>query len=385
LVEGEKAADAAAVIMPGFVASTWPGGSSAAGMADWSALKGREVWIWPDHDEPGRRAAEAVGDALLELAAGVRIVDLPPDLPEGWDLADQAPDGLDLRELINHAERHVDRLERLVEQAETDPGAPFENEAVDFLAALRGRDKAAYERARARLKKAQVRIGELDQEVERRKPEVGADDAGKGRVLELPEPEPWAEPVESAELIADLVDQIRRFMILSDHAALGAALWVIHAHAHDAAFHSPRLTLTSPTNEHRISRASGELVEPVERSRCGRVPPVPAKLAVPAAPAPRKNLLPLAGRIEPRDMEQPLPAGASVGPDRARLAVRRMRERGLGSAIGNRHDRPPVLGLFRLCARRGRVVGAVDFAEQPALLQLRLHVRLAAPGVAPPE
>jgi hypothetical protein len=243
VVEGEKSADAAAEILPEFVVITWPGGSSATSQADWSALEERKVWIWPDYDEPGRKAAEQIGDALLKLAAAVRIVDAPADLPEGWDLADPAPDGLDVRELIDHAERHVDRLERLVEDAETDPGAPFESDAVDFLAALRERDKAAYERARARLKKAHVRVSELDQEVERRKPEVGEDGAGKGKALDLTEPEPWCEPVDGAELIADLVHQIRRFVILPDHAAL----WVIHTHAHDAAFISPRLTALSPT------------------------------------------------------------------------------------------------------------------------------------------
>jgi Domain of unknown function (DUF6371) len=263
VVEGEKTADAAAELLPGFVVITWPGGSSATAQADWSALKDREVWIWPDHDEPGRKAAEAIGDVLLEIAAGVRIVDLPPDLPEGWDLADPAPDGLDARELIEHAERHVDRLERLVEQAARDAGAAFEPEAVDFLAQLRARDPAAYEPARARLKKAHVRVAALDREVERRKPEAGEDGAGKGRALELPEPEPWSEPVDGAELIADLVAQIRRYVILPDHAALGAALWVIHVHAHDAAFHSPRLTLTSPTmrcGKSTMLRTVGRLV-----------------------------------------------------------------------------------------------------------------------------
>jgi hypothetical protein len=247
LVEGEKSADAAAGVLPGYVVTTWPGGSNATGQADWSALKDREVWIWPDDDEPGRKAAEAIGDALLEMAAEVRIVDLPPDLPESWDLADERPDDLDVAGLIAHAERHVDRLERLIEDAGADPGAPFESDAIDFLAALRARDKAAYERARARLKAARVRVGELDQEVERRKPEASGDGAGKGKALELPEPEPWGEPVEGAQVIADLVEQIRRYVILSEYAALGAALWVLHAHAHDAAFHSPRLTLTSPT------------------------------------------------------------------------------------------------------------------------------------------
>ena len=70
-------------------------------------------------------------------------------------------------------QQSAERIERLIEQAAADPGAAFESGSVDFLAALRARDPAAYERARARLKKAHVRVGVLDQEVERRKPETG--------------------------------------------------------------------------------------------------------------------------------------------------------------------------------------------------------------------
>ena len=95
------------------------------------------------------------------------------------------------------------------------------------------------------MKKAKVRVGVLDQEVERRKPEPG--DRAKGKALDLPDPEPWLAPVDGAELIADIIAQIQRFVILSDHAAAASALWTIHTHAHDAAFISPRLTALSPT------------------------------------------------------------------------------------------------------------------------------------------
>ena len=108
-----------------------------------------------------------------------------------------------------------------------------------------------------------MRVAALDQEVERRKPEAEEAGDGKGKALDLPDPEPWGERVDGVELLADLVEQIRRFVILSDHAALGAALWVIHAHAHDTAFHSPRLTLTSPTmrcGKSTMLRTIGRLV-----------------------------------------------------------------------------------------------------------------------------
>lgn len=64
VVEGEKACDAARGLFPEFVVVTWPGGSGAADKADWKALDGRKVVIWPDNDEPGRKASLAIAEAL---------------------------------------------------------------------------------------------------------------------------------------------------------------------------------------------------------------------------------------------------------------------------------------------------------------------------------
>ncbi len=61
--EGAKCADAAATI-PGFVHVSWSGGSAKADKADWSTLTGREVFIYPDDDEPGMKAAQAIRNAL---------------------------------------------------------------------------------------------------------------------------------------------------------------------------------------------------------------------------------------------------------------------------------------------------------------------------------
>jgi len=69
IVEGEKTADAAAGLFPGFAVASWSGGSKAVSKADWAALAGRRVAIMPDADTPGREAAQAVRKAAL--AAGV--------------------------------------------------------------------------------------------------------------------------------------------------------------------------------------------------------------------------------------------------------------------------------------------------------------------------
>jgi hypothetical protein len=89
--EGEKCADAARSL--GFVATTSAGGSQAASKTDWRPLAGKEVWILPDNDAPGRQYAETVADLLTKLTPTptVRIIELP-GLPEGGDLADVLSD-----------------------------------------------------------------------------------------------------------------------------------------------------------------------------------------------------------------------------------------------------------------------------------------------------
>lgn len=95
VVEGEKAAEAAAARFPELVAMTWPGGARAVARADWSALAGRTVLAWPDNDAPGREAAAAVAAAATRAgAASAAAVPVPADWPPGWDLADPLPEGV---------------------------------------------------------------------------------------------------------------------------------------------------------------------------------------------------------------------------------------------------------------------------------------------------
>lgn len=74
LVEGEKCADALSRF--GFLVTTSMGGSNAAHHTDWSPLKGRDVIIWPDHDEAGEKYADKV--AALCAQAGASTIALIP-------------------------------------------------------------------------------------------------------------------------------------------------------------------------------------------------------------------------------------------------------------------------------------------------------------------
>lgn len=95
ICEGEKAADAAAELLPDHVAVTAPGGSNAAGKANWAPVARRRVVIWPDADEPGLKYAAAAVRALAALSTDVKIITPPEGAAPGWDAADALAEGWD--------------------------------------------------------------------------------------------------------------------------------------------------------------------------------------------------------------------------------------------------------------------------------------------------
>ncbi|MCY4502826.1 MAG: hypothetical protein OXE57_14840 [Alphaproteobacteria bacterium] len=89
IVEGERAAEAAQwQLEPVYQATTTKGGAGKAELADLRPVRGREVIVWPDADEPGRRhGADLVDLCRAHGASKVRLV-ATHGLPPGWDAAD---------------------------------------------------------------------------------------------------------------------------------------------------------------------------------------------------------------------------------------------------------------------------------------------------------
>lgn len=89
--EGEKSADAAAELMPDYVATCWPNSTNSADKADWAPLAGRNVVLWPDNDRAGIECMEKLAARLQSAGvASVRLMSLDhfDRLPD-WD-GDQA-------------------------------------------------------------------------------------------------------------------------------------------------------------------------------------------------------------------------------------------------------------------------------------------------------
>lgn len=134
VVEGEKACDKAQALFEEalfrinksvqqgqksardlLVVVSWPGGGKAVKHVDWSPLAGRNVGLWPDADQkpyvdthpkagklmpfieqPGTVAMFAIANEIVGKANTVKFITPPADVPDGFDLADELPEGFDL-------------------------------------------------------------------------------------------------------------------------------------------------------------------------------------------------------------------------------------------------------------------------------------------------
>jgi energy-coupling factor transporter ATP-binding protein EcfA2 len=74
--EGEKCVKAANKKLPGFVHVGWNGGGKKFMMPDWSALKGREVFLLPDDDAPGIKTMHNLS-LLLKGDHGITAYEVP--------------------------------------------------------------------------------------------------------------------------------------------------------------------------------------------------------------------------------------------------------------------------------------------------------------------
>ena len=120
-VEGEKCADALNNI--GYTTTCTMGGAGmltkkSATQYDFSPLQGKEVILWQDNDNAGRRVAELVQE--LSLNAGARSVTMltpPRGKPEGWDAADAISENFDITSFLNASSKNTKQNINLLDES----------------------------------------------------------------------------------------------------------------------------------------------------------------------------------------------------------------------------------------------------------------------------
>jgi hypothetical protein len=111
---------------------------------------------------------------------------------------------------------------------------------------LAGLGTLEYEQQRSdAAKRLNLRLPALDGLVADERRQVEGDNK-QGHALSLPEPKPWPDPVNGADLLNELSAIIRRYVVMSAYAADTAALWVVHTYLLKGFGISPRLAITSP-------------------------------------------------------------------------------------------------------------------------------------------
>jgi len=85
--EGEKAMRGSEAIYDGD-SCTWHGGVNAWDKADWSPIYGRDVWIFPDNDEAGKKVAQDISGYLKKNGCKVKVAEPPKEFNEKDDLYD---------------------------------------------------------------------------------------------------------------------------------------------------------------------------------------------------------------------------------------------------------------------------------------------------------
>jgi hypothetical protein len=71
----------------------------------------------------------------------------------------------------------------------------------------------------------------------------------QGVEVNIPEPDPWPEPVDGAAVLTRVVEAVQRHMAIRDPDAYLVALWCAHTHVFKAFTHTPRLAITGPAPE----------------------------------------------------------------------------------------------------------------------------------------
>jgi hypothetical protein len=192
VAEGEKDCDA--LVKHGFAATCNPMGAGKWLPEHTETLRGAaRVVVVADKDTPGRNHAHAVAGTLHGVAKSVKLIEMP-DL-NGKPIKDTA-----------------DWF-----------AAGGTAEALDVLV------KSAPEYS----PKSEAPTGKPGKKLQ-------------GRAVNLPDVEPWPEPVNGAEVLNEAAESFGRYIVLPDGAADVLALWCAHVHAFNAFLCSPRLNISSP-------------------------------------------------------------------------------------------------------------------------------------------
>lgn len=248
LVEGEYKVDMLA--LRGIIATT-SGGAQSVAAADWQPAARRNVLVWADNDEPGFEYSLHAADKLKALGCEVAFIDVAAlNVPPKGDVVDWlktfhqqngrkataadiwtlpviecVPGKVETIEDVGNDLSHpplasgdATPLHASSMQANTSP-EQSDDEKIQWLASL---NPMEYDRVRIeQANLLNVRSATLDAIVK----DARSNESEADR-LPFDEVEPHTKPIDPAQLLSEVSDTIRRFIVLDVEQAHAAAVWV---------------------------------------------------------------------------------------------------------------------------------------------------------------
>jgi 5S rRNA maturation endonuclease (ribonuclease M5) len=120
-VEGEKCADALKDL--GYAATCTIGGAgmlseNTASKFDFTPLRNKELILWPDNDEAGKKLARIVEAQAKEAGAkSTLMLKIPASKEEKWDAADAISDGFDIEKFFKSHESKIKKPISLLDES----------------------------------------------------------------------------------------------------------------------------------------------------------------------------------------------------------------------------------------------------------------------------
>ena len=247
LVEGEKCVEALTKLK---LLATTSGGAQSDDKTDWQPLTGRKVIAWADNDDAGLGYIQRATQKLLAFGATVKHIDIDAlNLPPKGDVVDwlqwfEAENGRPATKAnIESLPLKTDLIQSPTSDHLTASDAKVLPEADDdVIARLVALKPLDYDRVRlAEAKALKVQVKTLDSMVK-----AGRSDESEADRLPFTEVEPHPEPIDPAQLLDEVADTIRRFIVLDDPQADAVALWVVLTHFIDVVEIAPLLIVNAP-------------------------------------------------------------------------------------------------------------------------------------------
>lgn len=133
-------------------------------------------------------------------------------------------------------------IQEALHNLSSDAGALFEPAILEQLRAMRGKDPAAFARLRLLVKDARmVSMSEFDRLTA---PDGGSQQADNAGIFT--EVEPWASPVDGADLLDDITHALARHVIADKETLRAAALWAAFTWFVDVVQVAPIANITAP-------------------------------------------------------------------------------------------------------------------------------------------